>query len=94
VANFHPLVTQKRLEIEHGGRSPFDSFFDKEYNEKNPIKIGCKLKKLLKKILKSPFWPLIKNGGSWNPQNQSHTISHTRNQCIKISKESVHPIKR
>ena len=46
------------------------------------------------KVLKSPFWPLTKAAGGWNPQNRFHTISHTRNKCVKISKESVHPSKR
>ena len=39
-------------------------------DERNPIKIGCKMIKFLKFFVKTPFGPTPLNGSSWNPQNQ------------------------
>ena len=70
-------------------QGPFYKIFCKESDERNPIKIGCKIIKFSKFFVKTPFGPIPLNGSSWNPQNQYQPLFSGKYQCHKISKDSA-----
>ena len=86
---FSPACNSKKNQ--HGGGVDLIDFLTRNTikTHQHPIEIKRNTEKNIKKLP----WPLTKTSRSWNQQNQSHIISHTRNQCVKISKEESIPLK-
>ena len=48
--------------------------FNKEFSKRNPIKIGCNIIKISKKIEKTPFGPLVYEGEGLEPPKSIPTF--------------------